>query len=74
MVFFNGTYEEIFEILNKSSNQNLIEGKVSRRKKNPTEICCFSFTDPESVEYQISLHNANDLCRMAKVFSVAAYK
>ena len=73
MVFY-GTYEEIFEILNKSINQNLIEGKVSQRKENSTDICCFSFPDPLSVEYQISLHNVNDLCRMAKVFSVAAYK
>ena len=32
--FFYGTYaEEIFEILNKPCNQNLIEEKVSQRKK-----------------------------------------
>ena len=24
----------------------LVEGKVSRRKKNSTDICCFSFPDP----------------------------
>ena len=49
-------------------------GKSFTNKEKLNRHLLFQFSRPISVEYQISLHNANDLCRMAKVFSVAVYK